>query len=161
MTVQISAAGDLVTHRLVARDSRGLLHTKGDANPTRDVRALRPELVRGVVQRGLPNLGYVIVFLRQPQGVLGVMTSASALFLLWGICFPASEAAAETTSGRRARVAVPEQRSGLVVVPNMPLRTPPTPPPASGRSVEVSIALRSGAVRPTRVPQPRGPRPEA
>ena len=29
-----------------------------------------------------------MVFLRQPLGILGVMTSALSLFLLWGLFFP-------------------------------------------------------------------------
>jgi signal peptidase I len=96
VTVQISAAGDLVTHRLTHVDKAGKIHTKGDANKTADAWALRSEHVRGVVRSHVPNLGYVIVFLQQPTGLLGVMTGALTLILLWGICFPKErETAAE------------------------------------------------------------------
>jgi len=88
LTFQISAAGELVTHRFTHLDKEGKVHTKGDANKTADAWALRPEQVRGVVDRHIPNLGYVFVFLSQPAGVGGVMTSTLSLILLWGICFP-------------------------------------------------------------------------
>jgi signal peptidase I len=88
ITVQISAAGDMVTHRMTRLDAHGRVHTKGDANEKADAWALRQEQVRGVVKQKVPNLGYLIVFMRQPEGVAGVMTSALSLFLLWGICFP-------------------------------------------------------------------------
>ena len=69
-------------------DARGEVHTKGDANEKPDTWALGPERVQGVVEHHVPKLGYVIVFLRQPTGVAGVMTSALSVVLLWGICFP-------------------------------------------------------------------------
>jgi hypothetical protein len=44
--------------------------------------------VHGVVQHIVPKLGYLIVFMRQKEGIAGVMTSALSIFLLWGLCFP-------------------------------------------------------------------------
>jgi signal peptidase len=105
LTVQISAAGDLVTHRMTEVDAQGRVHTKGDANEKPDAWGLRPELVHGVVRHSVPNLGYLVVFMRQPEGVAGVMTSALSLFLLWGICFPQQESRAR--SGERVRQTVP------------------------------------------------------
>ena len=92
------APGSLVTHRLRWIDRQGKLHTKGDANAKSDVWALAPEQVRGVVAQGLPNVGYVLVFLRQKTGIAGVMTSALSLFLLWGLCFPATRERRVTTA---------------------------------------------------------------
>jgi len=88
ITVQISAAGDLVTHRFRGKDAQGRLHTKGDANQKPDVWALSPNLVHGVVQHVVPKMGYLVVFMRQKEGIAGVMTSALSVFLLWGLCFP-------------------------------------------------------------------------
>jgi signal peptidase len=107
ITVQISAAGDLVTHRMTGVDAQGRLHTKGDANKTPDAWALRPDLVHGVVRHSVPNLGYLVVFMRQPQGVVGVMTSALSLFLLWGICFPQQESRARSGGRVRGQQTVP------------------------------------------------------
>jgi signal peptidase I len=96
VTVQISESGQLVTHRMTRLDRQGKLHTKGDANEKADVWALRTTSVRGVVQHTVPKFGYVVVFMRQPEGIAGVMTSALSIFLLWGLCFPAE-------AGERAR----------------------------------------------------------
>jgi signal peptidase len=96
LTFQISAAGDLVTHRLTHLDKAGQVHTKGDNNKTADSWSLRPEQVRGVVDGHVANLGYLIVFMRQPAGIAGVMTSTLSMLLLYGLCFPA---AARTPTG--------------------------------------------------------------
>ena len=96
LTVQISAAGQLVSHRMTGVDAQGRLHTKGDANETggrlgaaREARSAASSSTR------VANLGYLIVFMRQKEGVAGVMTSALSMFLLWGLCFP--QPATETT----------------------------------------------------------------
>lgn len=109
ITVQISAAGDLVTHRMTRVDAQGRLHTKGDANKTPDAWALPPDRVRGVVRHSVPRLGYVVVFMRQPEGVVGVMTSALSILLLWGICFPQRES--RVRSGERVRGQQPASAS--------------------------------------------------
>lgn len=103
LTFQISAAGDLVTHRFTHTDKQGKLRTKGDNNETADAWALRPDQVRGVVDSHVPNLGYLIVFMRQPAGIGGVMTSTLAVLLLWGICFPPPAAASTAPGSDRLR----------------------------------------------------------
>ena len=155
LTVQISAAGDLVSHRMTKVDAQGRLHTKGDANKTADAWALHPTSVRGVVKHRVPNLGYLIVFMRQKEGVAGVMTSALSIFLLWGLCFPSP---AEQPAGKRAagsRLRIPRQRKATVLA---------LVPSASADSVEddgehvvvPAAAGASGGV--VRIPRPRGPR---
>jgi signal peptidase len=75
---------DVVTHRVTdIRD--GVIHTKGDANPTDDAWAIRPDQVRGVVATRIPRLGYLVVFLEQPAGVGSVVTGAVAL-IVCGAC---------------------------------------------------------------------------
>jgi signal peptidase I len=127
----------LVTHRLHAVDKHGLLHTKGDANPKPDAWALPRDRVRGVVTRVLPHMGFALVFLQQKTGVAGVMTSALALVLLWGICFPAETEAAPAAARqaqpdrRRILVRIPRQRTAAqaLVASSPACRMPPTPPP--------------------------------
>jgi hypothetical protein len=85
-------------------DKQGKLHTKGDANEKGDAWALPAERVRGVVQHIVPKLGYLIVFMRQKEGVAGVMTSALSIFLLWGLCFPAEEAVDQSKRKRHLTV---------------------------------------------------------
>ncbi|MCW2762948.1 MAG: hypothetical protein JWR85_3149 [Marmoricola sp.] len=38
----------------------------------------------------MANLGHLIVFMRQPAGIAGVMTSTLSMLLLYGLCFPAA-----------------------------------------------------------------------
>jgi signal peptidase len=95
ITFRHSAAPDVVSHRMTARTAQGI-HTKGDANRTADTWDIRPDQVEGVEVTALAHLGYLLVFLKQPTGDLGVMSTALSLVLLWGICFPpASPAATE------------------------------------------------------------------
>ncbi len=98
ITFQHSARPDLVTHRVAAVQG-GEYHTKGDANRTADAWTIHQEQVHGVVATHLPRMGYLVVFLRQPLGILGVMTSALSLFLLWGLFFP-PRAPAQRVEGR-------------------------------------------------------------
>jgi signal peptidase I len=79
---------DVVTHRVVAVRAAGIT-TKGDANATPDAWTIRPAQVQGRTVGAVPRLGYLVVYLQQPQGVLSILTAAASIMLLWGICFPA------------------------------------------------------------------------
>ena len=155
LTVQISAAGDLVTHRMTRQDKQGLLHTKGDANKTPDAWALPPEQVRGVVKKSVPNLGYLVVFMRQPEGIAGVMTSALSIFLLWGLCFPgaATAATAKEQRARPSRLRVPRQRQSVVAGDGVRPSAVPTPDP--GLPVPATLSSGSGDPKPGRIPAQR------
>ena len=116
----------LVTHRLTRIDTYGLLHTKGDANPSADAWQLPSNRVRGVVSRVLPDAGYFMVFLQQRTGVASVMTSALAIVLLWSLCFPSEQP--EPAPERSVRV--PRQRRGpLVRVPRQRVAGQSAPAP--------------------------------
>jgi signal peptidase I len=106
ITFRHSAGPDLVTHRLRNITAQGI-HTKGDGNRTPDVWDIRPDQVEGVGIGHLAHMGYALVFLKQRDGVLGVMTSALSLVLLWQICFPAEAEAEATTKPARARTRKP------------------------------------------------------
>jgi signal peptidase I len=150
LTFDISGSGDLVTHRFTHLDKQGRIHTKGDNNKVADSWELRPEQVRGVVTSHVPNLGYVIVFLRQPAGVAGVMTATLAVFLLWGLCFPAQTTAAPAAASKRPRAPlwVPQQRLAPVSPWAMaPARVQPAvlriPPPRPVSRVRHPLAARA------------------
>jgi signal peptidase I len=94
ITFQHSAyTTDVVTHRITHITSTGLIHTKGDANRSADVWQIRPDQVRGRVVAGVPLLGYLAVFLRQPPGVGALATSTLMIVLLWGLFFQTTAAA--------------------------------------------------------------------
>jgi signal peptidase len=84
---------DVVTHRVTAVLPDGSIRTKGDANRTADVWAIRPDQVQGSVMFRVRSLGYVLMFLRQPTGVAAVVASGVAIGLLWSLFFPANETA--------------------------------------------------------------------
>jgi signal peptidase I len=111
ITFRHSTGPDLVTHRLKAITPQGI-HTKGDGNRSADTWDIRPDQVEGVGVSNLANMGYALVFLKQPLGVLGVMTSALSVILLWGICFPA-EGAVET-SAKKSRTRFGKARQQLL-----------------------------------------------
>jgi signal peptidase len=118
ITFRHSAAPDVVTHRVTDVTAAGLIHTKGDANATADVWDITPAMVRGSVARGVPRLGYLLVFLRQPAGIGALGCSVIALTLLWSLFFaeapaPATPAAAGTAAHRKHRAS----RSGLAAEP--------------------------------------------
>lgn len=79
---------DLVTHRITRITAAGLIHTKGDANPTADVWEIRPDQVQGSTIVGVPRLGYLLIYLKQPAGVASIATGIFGLVLLWTLFFP-------------------------------------------------------------------------
>jgi signal peptidase len=93
---------DVVTHRVVGVTPQGLIHTKGDANRTRDTWDIRPDQVQGNVLFKVHGLGYLFVYFREPEGIASLATGLLAIVLLWGIFFPAKDAtdAGATRPGR-------------------------------------------------------------
>lgn len=91
-----------VTHRITHVSDLGI-RTKGDANRVADVWEIPPGHVDGVVAHRAPHLGYLVFFLQQPPGVVGVMSSGLSLVLLWGLFFPSAPSgpAGERSAGRR------------------------------------------------------------
>jgi signal peptidase I len=77
---------ELITHRVVGL-KHGTIQTKGDANKIRDTWNTRPDQVRGIVVRYLPDMGYVAYFLQHRTGDLSVVTGLLALILLWDMFF--------------------------------------------------------------------------
>ena len=86
---------DVVTHSVVDVKG-GKIHTKGDANRTADVWDIRPDQVQGVVVRRFPRMGYLLIFLRQPAGIVSIVIGGLALMLIWRLLSP--EARKETDS---------------------------------------------------------------
>jgi signal peptidase len=87
-------AADLVTHRVVSVNAAGIT-TKGDANATPDAWTIRPNQVQGRTVLGVPYLGYVAVYFKQPAGVASAATTVACVMLLWGLFFGSREASPE------------------------------------------------------------------
>ncbi|MGH8961606.1 MAG: signal peptidase I [Jatrophihabitantaceae bacterium] len=78
---------DVVTHRVTQVTPEGI-NTKGDANRTPDAWTIRPNQVKGRVLFGVRNLGYLLVYLKQPAGIGSIATAVFGLLLLWRMFFP-------------------------------------------------------------------------
>jgi signal peptidase I len=85
--ITFRASGGLVTHRVFETSEDGLT-TKGDANNTPDAWTIPPESVVGQVIASVPKLGYLLVFFKQPSGVLSVVAGLGTMILLWQLFFP-------------------------------------------------------------------------
>jgi signal peptidase len=103
---------DVVTHRITDLQS-GVIHTKGDANRTADVWGIRPNQVQGVYVLKVSRLGYLLIFLRQPAGVV-LVAGLLALIFGWGFFFPSSKKKAPSKSAHEPRPsALPTQVCGV------------------------------------------------
>ncbi len=76
----------VVTHR-VQGVSGDQITTKGDANLTPDPGTTTRADVVGEVVKQIPKVGYALVFLQQPGGLMGVLTALIALILAWSLFF--------------------------------------------------------------------------
>jgi signal peptidase I len=83
--ITFSDGGAITTHRYLGTRADGTLITKGDANRTKDPFAVRPANVRGTVVASADKLGWLIIYLRQPTGVLSLLIAPLAVWLAWGI----------------------------------------------------------------------------
>jgi signal peptidase len=86
-----SGPDSVVTHRVVSVVD-GLVSTKGDANRTPDPWTLHLSQVVGTAAAFLPHAGYLLVFLKQPQGLASVVVVMLGLVLLWQLFFPSEPA---------------------------------------------------------------------
>jgi signal peptidase len=72
---------DLVTHSVIGVQA-GKIRTKGDSNRTADPWEIRPDQVQGVVVRRIPRLGYLLIFFRQPAGIVSIILGGLALTMM-------------------------------------------------------------------------------
>lgn len=111
----------IVTHRISRLLPSGDINTKGDANPTPDVWNIPPRHVEGTVMFGVRDLGFVLVFFRQPAGIGAIATAVFGVALLWGLFFPSApenaDPADEGSDAAPKRRALHRRRGGTSPVP--------------------------------------------
>ncbi len=108
ITVERTSGRDtLVTHRIVAIEGNAIT-TKGDANDSADAVPARRADVVGKVVAGVPRLGYLLIFLRQPSGAAAAVIMIAAVVLLWQLFFgsPAPPAGARRRTNAPSAVLV-------------------------------------------------------
>ena len=111
--ISFETPNGVVTHRLVARRSDGMLVTKGDANRTADPGLTSPARVIGGVIAAPRMLGYWLVYLKNPAGAASLLLTLVCLWLVYSIT--------EDLAGRQQRaLAAPAQAAPVVPVPAGP-----------------------------------------
>lgn len=83
--ITFQGKGEVTTHRLLRIKRDGTLVTKGDANRTPDPWKLTRANVIGTVTYHLPMLGWLLVFLKQPTGMLSLLLLPFLLRMAWQI----------------------------------------------------------------------------
>lgn len=68
--------GGVVTHRLIRVNADGTAITKGDANQTADPWTIKTSAIIGGVVANPPELGYWLMYLKNPLGLASVLLSA-------------------------------------------------------------------------------------
>lgn len=76
--------GQYTTHRVAAVTPNGI-RTRGDANPSDDFGYVTKSQVSGRVVASVPYAGFAAVFLRQPEGIAGVVLIMVAVCLAWSL----------------------------------------------------------------------------
>jgi signal peptidase len=82
-TVSFRHDGGVITHRLVAIKDDGTVVTKGDANRTPDPFIVHTSDIIGGVVAAPPQLGYWLVFFKDPAGAGSFVLGLVAIRLLW------------------------------------------------------------------------------
>lgn len=94
--------GGIVTHRLVSIDAAGTVTTKGDANTTADPWTLKRSAIIGGVIASPPEVGYWLMYLKNPFGLASILLSVLVCWQLWSLA-RMSPAGATSTAEQRVR----------------------------------------------------------
>ncbi len=91
--------GNVVSHRLMAINPNGTITTKGDANRTADPWHVPTSAVIGGVVAAPRKLGYLLTYVRSPQGAASILLALLCLWQIWALAGILSEAdGSETVS---------------------------------------------------------------
>jgi signal peptidase len=93
--------GRIVTHRLVAIHPDGTTDTKGDANATIDPWHVSTKAIIGEVVAAPAHLGYWLVYLRNPAGLMSILIAVLLCWQIWS--FAGSEKQPAELSKARPR----------------------------------------------------------
>lgn len=77
--VTFKSGKNLVTHRIISEEDGGFV-TKGDANNSRDIDTLDPDLIVGRVVGVIPGIGKAIEYMRTPLGLMCMVFVGFALY---------------------------------------------------------------------------------
>ena len=80
--ISFQEEGDIITHRIISIDRERYI-TKGDANNVADTEEVQQKQVLGKVILTIPLLGYLVMWLMSPIGII-------SLFMIMGIWYIAT-----------------------------------------------------------------------
>jgi signal peptidase len=83
--ISFTADGTVITHRLVGINADGTITTKGDANTTPDPWHVPTSAIIGGVVAAPAELGYWMMYLKNPVGLLSILASALLLWQIWSL----------------------------------------------------------------------------
>jgi len=83
--ITFRVADQVITHRLTSIDSAGRIMTKGDGNATEDPWLLTSKDIVGGVVAAPPEVGYWLMYLKNPIGLLSILVSAFVFWQLWSL----------------------------------------------------------------------------
>lgn len=103
--------GGVVTHRLVAVHADGTTDTKGDANATIDPWHVSTKAIIGEVVSSQPHLGYWLLFLRNPIGLVTILMAAVLCWEIWNFTGAASPGGVATEERSTDSTTLPRRRA--------------------------------------------------
>lgn len=77
--------GNVVSHRLMAIHPNGTITTKGDGNRTADPWHVPISAIIGGVVAAPRHLGYLLTYLRLPEGAASILLALLCLWQIWGL----------------------------------------------------------------------------
>jgi signal peptidase len=83
--ISFTEHGAVVSHRLVAINPDGTITTKGDANRTADPWRVPVSNVIGGVVAAPRHLGYLLMYVRTPQGGASILFAFLCLWQIWAL----------------------------------------------------------------------------
>lgn len=98
--------GGVITHRLVAIHPDGTTDTKGDANATIDPWHVSTKAIIGEVVASQPHLGYWLVYLRNPLGLLSILIAVVLCWQIWSFAGGEKQPSAHRKARQRSRIRI-------------------------------------------------------
>lgn len=83
--VSFTVHGEVVSHRLMAIHPDGTITTKGDANRTVDPWRVPASNVIGGVVAAPRHLGYLLTYVKTPQGGASILVAFLCLWQIWAL----------------------------------------------------------------------------
>jgi signal peptidase len=83
--VSFEVHGAVVTHRLISINSDGTIDTKGDANRSADPWRVPASDVIGRVVAAPRRLGYLLMYVRTPEGCASIVVAMLCLWQIWAL----------------------------------------------------------------------------